>query len=399
MMGVQSELANLRDHVAWFWQQVARGAQGVSASELDEHVSPDAWGSQFSFSSPEEFSMTLQTGVFAGATLGEVDLDGHGRMVGGFVTRRGLRLQAIFIGETADGGRIRTVGVGLEGGASVTAAQMAAIRAAHWLLDDPKILDDPLAEALAGEFADGFIARVRADPMEAPARFTVAARSRLAEETISDRQSGADQYVLLGAGLDSFAYRRSDTGDGLRVFEVDQPASQIWKRQRLTDVGVTIPSSVTFVPVDFERQDLDVELSKAGFDCARPSVVAWLGVIYYLTSEAITDTLRRIAAWATGTRLVFDYQIPEQLWDSFEGWDGNHPRGIAAGFAASGEPWVSLFSADDIESLLRAHGYDNIEDYDHDAIRSLYMGGYRSGPPGPIPWLRVVRATVAGQLH
>jgi methyltransferase (TIGR00027 family) len=359
---------------------VTRGGQDVSASELAEHVTPDASGAQVTFSSRDAFSVSLQSGVFAGATLGDVSLDEHGRIVAAFVTRRGLRLQAIFIGESADTGRIKTVGVSIEGGASMTAAGVAGLRAAHRLLDEPKILDDTLAEALAGEFAAGMIARVRADPMVLLDRYTMAARSRLAEDTVADAQSGADQYVLLGAGLDSFAYRRSASRDGLRVFEVDQPASQAWKRQRLADIGVIIPGSVTFVPVDFEREDLGVELSKAGFDSARPSVVAWLGVTAYLTAEAITDTLKRVAGWAAGTRLVFDYIIPKQLWDSYPGWDGNLPRSAVARGAACGEPWVSLFSPEEIEALLRAHGYDNIEDFDHDAIRSAYMGGQGSVP-------------------
>jgi methyltransferase (TIGR00027 family) len=398
-MGAKSELTDLAGHVAWFWQQVARGGENVSPSELAEHVTLDAFGSQLGpLSSPEAFSTSLQTSVFAGATVGEVSLDDDGRIAAAFVTPRGLRLQAIFRGESGDGGHIRTIGCASDGGASLSAAQAAGTRAAHRLLDEPKILDDTLAEALAGEFAALVIAVVRADPMAFAPRFTLAARARLAEDTVSDPQSGADQYVLLGAGLDSFAYRRSGRGDGLRVFEVDQPASQAWKRQRLADIGVTIPESVTFVPVDFERQEFDVELSRAGFDSARPSVVAWLGVTMFLTAEAITDTLTRIADWAAGTRLVFDYLIPEQLWDSFPGWDGNLMRRIAAGWAVSGEPWLSLFSPEDIEALLRAHGYDHIEDYDHDAIRSVYMGGSVSGP-GPWPWTRIVRATVTGRLR
>jgi methyltransferase (TIGR00027 family) len=386
-------------HVAWFWQQVTRGGEGVSTAELGEHVTVDAWGPQLSFSSPEAFATSVQTGVFAGATLGEISDDEHGRIFASFATRRGLRLQAIFIAETGDAGRIKTVGLRMEGGASQTAVNQAGYRAAHWLLDEPKILADTLAEALAGEFAAESIARVQADPTDLGSRYTSAARARLAEETVLDARSAADQYVLLGAGLDSFAYRRSDPSHRLRVFEVDQPASQAWKRQRLADIGMTIPESVTFVPVDFERQDLDVELSKAGFDSARSSVVAWLGVTYYLSRDAIADTLNRIAGWAAGTRLVFDHIVPRQMWDRFEGWDGNRLRAVAAGLAASGEVWVSFFSAEEIETLLRTHGYEDIEHFDHDTIRSLYMGGYRPGPPGPWPWMRIVRATVTGRLR
>jgi methyltransferase (TIGR00027 family) len=213
---------------------------------------------------------------------------------------------------------------------------------------------------------------------------------------MADAQAeGVDQYVLLGAGLDSFAYRRADPADGLRIFEVDQPASQGWKRQRLAEIGIGVPGSVKFVPVDFETQDFGAELAKVGFDPRRPSVVAWLGVTYFLTRDAIVATLRRVASWAPGTRLVFDYHLPERLWDSFVGWEGNVMRGTAAFVAASGEPWLNLFSPDEVEALLLVHGYDTVEHLDHDAVRSIYMGGCPPGPPGPVPWTRVVRALVA----
>jgi hypothetical protein len=91
--------------------------------------------------------------------------------------------------------------------------------------------------------------------------------------------------------------------------------------------------------------------------------------------------------------------VSQHMWDSFQGWDGHRLRSVAAGLAASGEPWVSFFSPEEIETLMRAHGYDNIEHFDHDTLRSLYMGGYGSGPPGPWPWIRIVRATVTGLLR
>jgi hypothetical protein len=179
MMGTESELTNLQGHVAWFWQQVARGGDGVSVAELAEHVTVDAMGPQLSFTSPEPFSTSLQTGVFAGATLGEVSVEEHGRVVAPFATRRGLRLQAVFIGEADDTGRIRAVGLRIQGGASVTAVSQAGYRAAHWLLDEPKILADTLAEALAGEFAAESIARVRADPTDATLCSSASSPSRV----------------------------------------------------------------------------------------------------------------------------------------------------------------------------------------------------------------------------
>src|SRR5262249_20761687 len=161
--------------------------------------------------------------------------------------------------------------------------------------------------------------------------------------------------------------------------------------------GVDLPQSVVFVPVDFEADDLDIELSKAGFDAERPSVVAWLGVTFYLTREAIDATLDCVARWAPGTRLVLDYCLPEPLWDTFENWSGDIHRSIAAFAAASGEPFINLFTPEEISALLRAHGYDAIEHLDHNAARTAFMPGHPPGPPGPLPWYQVVRATVASK--
>jgi methyltransferase (TIGR00027 family) len=348
--------------------------------------------------SPALFVLSLRSGVFTGATL-----KGDGRCADGLVktsfrTASGLRLEAHFVLDPDREHRISTVGLRLDGGGSTTAITVSALRAAHYVLDEPKILDDTLAQALSGEFAAGQIGQVRADRTALPGRHQVAVRSRWAEDTFAEAQTeGVDQYVLLGAGLDSFAYRRPNPDDGLRVFEVDQPISQAWKRRRLADIGVAVPRSVAFVPVDFETHDLNSELSKAGFDVKRPSVVAWLGVTFYLTSEAIDATLGCVAQWAHGTRLLFDYCLPERLWDTFENWSGDIHRGVAAFVAASGEPYISFFTPEEIEGRLRAHGYHAIEHLDHKAARMAFMPGHPPGPPGPLPWYQVVRATVSAK--
>jgi methyltransferase (TIGR00027 family) len=380
-------------HVAWFWDAAAHDAPTAG---LATHVSENASSFYLELSSPDLLTSSLQSSVFLRATLDTISGGADGRIVTSFRSRRGLALEALFTLEPTDGYRIANAGLRLQGGASTTAVLLAAVRAAHYVVDEPTILADTLAEPLAGEFAAGFIARARSGPIALPTRYMAAARSRWAEDTLAQaRTDGVDQYVLLGAGLDSFAYRRPDRDDGLQVFEVDRPTSQAWKRRRLAEVGVDIPMSVRFVPVDFERHDLDEELNRAGFDGGRPSVVAWLGVADYLTSTAIGATLDRIARWAPGTRLVLDYDLPEHLWDSFEGWDGDIMRGIAAVVATIGEPWRSLFTPEEVEVLLRAHGYGAAEHLDHDAVRSTYMGGHPPGPPGPHPWQRFVRATVA----
>jgi len=386
-------------HVAWFWEAVARGGEGISAEELAAHVIGGGWSPHVGLDSPPLFALSLRNGVFAGAALKEVARGNDGLVRTTFWTPSGLRLDAHFVLDPDREHRITTVGLRLEGGASTTAITVAALRAAHYVADEPKILADTLAQALSGEFAVGQIAQVQANRTALPGRHQVAVRSRWAEDTVAEAQTErVAQYVLLGAGLDSFAYRRHpEPNDGLRVFEVDQPISQAWKRRRLADIGVDVPQSVVFVPVDFETHDLDIELSKAGFDAERPSVVAWLGVTFYLTSEAIDATLDCVARWAPGTTLLFDYCLPETLWDTFEKWSGDIHRSIAAFVAASGEPFISLFTPEEIEAFLRAHGYHSIEHLDHDAARTAYMPGHPPGPPGPLPWYRFVRAIVSAK--
>jgi methyltransferase (TIGR00027 family) len=399
------ELAGLpgATHVAWFWDVTARqgkpaSAADLAAADLAAHISQGASSFYIELTSAGSLAASLQYSVFNGATLGQVRRESSDRVVTGFRSRCGLALDAVFMLDHTEDQRIADIVLRLRGGASTTAVLLAAVRAAHFAADEPKILSDPLAGKLAGEFAEGFIARVRGDPTALPTRFMAVARSRWAEDTLIEaRTEGVDQYVLLGAGLDSFAYRRPDPDDGLEVFEVDHPSTQAWKRQRLADVGLEIPSSVRYVPVDFERQDLSDELQRAGFDPGRPAVVAWLGVADYLTTAALGATLDRIASWASGTRLVLDYDLPPEYWDSYEGWDGDIMRGLASWVARLGEPWISHYTPREMETLLRDHGYAAVEHMDHHAVRSRYMQGCPADAPGPHPWQRLVRTTVVSR--
>jgi methyltransferase (TIGR00027 family) len=383
-------------HIAWFWRLAADPGQPASAVDLAAHVSEGASSFYVQLTSAASLAASLQASVFAGATLGQVRRDGADRVAMTFRSRSGLGLEAAFMLDRTEDQRIADVVLRLRGGASTTAVLLAAVRAAHFAVDEPRILADPLAGKLAGEFADGLIARLQADPSALPTRFMAAARSRWAEDTlVEDLTEGVDQYVLLGAGLDSFAYRRPEPDDGLKIFEVDQPPTQAWKRQRLSDVGIQVPRSVRFVPVDFETQDLDDELASAGFDPGRRAVVAWLGVADYLTTAALGATLDRIASWAPGTRLVLDYDLPPGHWDSFEGWDGEVMRNLASWVARLGEPWISYYTPGEMGALLRVHGYGAVEHLDFHGVRSRYMRGCLPGAPGPHPWQRLVRATVA----
>jgi methyltransferase (TIGR00027 family) len=203
----------------------------------------------------------------------------------------------------------------------------------------------------------------------------------------------------LGAGLDSFAYRRDAERRGLRIFEVDHPATQAWKRERLAASGILEPDRVSFVPVDFERDDFDELLHVHGFNHGAPSVVAWLGVTYYLTHDANEATLRRIARWAPATRLVLDYRLPERVWDSFEPPFNTERayalmRSTAQAFRDAGEPWLSYYEPREIECLMQACGFCQIEHLDNIGIRATYMDGQTHALPGPPPYTPLLRARI-----
>jgi methyltransferase (TIGR00027 family) len=250
-----------------------------------------------------------------------------------------------------------------DGQPSRTALGTAAARAAHLVVDrNPRIFEDTLALALLGDLADGLVG-VHGDSKDAEnlARMRVAmiTRSRYTEDHLAEAvRRGIGQCVLLGAGLDSFAYR-SPLVDRLRVFEVDHPATQAWKRQRLAAARIAVPSAVTFVPVDFRVDSLSDRLVEEGFDRSQPAFVSWLGVTQYLTAEAIGTTLDAIGGFAGGTELVIEYLLPGEMRDA-------SGRALADFFmprtAAFGEPWLTFFTPTGIGELLAARGLVVTED-------------------------------------
>ena len=381
-------------HAAWLWRAVQSGGADVDEEQLGEHFTREA-RLHPRFAEPSRFRAYAES-LLVGVNLGELRAESPTQIVIEFATASGLELELAIVFDPGDG-RIAMAVERLPGGSSVTAPLVAGWRAAHLAIDTPVILDDTLAGPLSGELGLSLLAATREHPAEPHVRWHVAARSRWAEDTIVEAASdGVDQYVLLGAGLDTFAYRHPAARDGLCIFEVDQPSSQAWKRRRLTDLGVEIPKSVTYVPVDFEAESFDALLLAAGFDPSHPSVVAWLGVAVYLTGPAIGATLDAVAGWAPGTQLVFDYVVPERLWDSFgEPYDGDEARGTAAAVAAAGEPFISFFDAAGVEELLRSKGYADVEHLDYRGIRARYMDG-RGPTPGPSPFMATVKATVVG---
>ena len=193
---------------------------------------------------------------------------------------------------------------------SRTAQGAAMHRAAHQLVDPPPIFTDPLAMRIIGEEAATELREgrdVHTATESAGLRAFVAVRSRFTEDClIAAMARGVRQYVLLGAGLDTFAYRGRH--EGLHVFEVDHPATQSWKRARLAEVLIAVPDQVTYAPVDFESETLRDGLARAGFDFGRPAMFAWLGVTPYLTRDAVMATLAFVASLAKGSEVIFDYR-------------------------------------------------------------------------------------------
>jgi methyltransferase (TIGR00027 family) len=257
-----------------------------------------------------------------------------------------------------------------DGQPSQTALTAAAARAAHLIVDDdPPIFADTLAYALLGDRAEEFIGYHRAHGghiILSSARAAVTTRSRYTEDRLAEGvRRGIAQYVILGAGLDSFAYR-SDPGGQVRVFEVDHPATQRWKRRLLTDAGIAIPGSVTFVPVDFEAESLADRLVAGGFDPSRPALVSWLGVTMYLTREAIGQTLAVIGGFAAGTEIVIEYMLPAELRDAA---GDAYAEAVMPVAAERGEPWLTFLSPQEMSALLQEHGFGLIEHVrQHDAI-------------------------------
>ncbi|WP_328648498.1 class I SAM-dependent methyltransferase [Amycolatopsis sp. NBC_00348] len=245
-------------------------------------------------------------------------------------------------------------------GVSRTAFTAAAARAAHLLVDAaPPLFSDPLAAPLLGARAEELLAYHRlhgTHPVLAGARAEAVCRSRFTEERLLRANSGIYQYVILGAGLDSFAYR---TPPGrFRVFEVDRAATQAAKRALLEAAGITEPPSVIFVAVDFETDTLADRLVQSGLDPRRPVFVSWLGVTMYLTRAAILTTLTELGGLAPGSEIVADHLLPAELRDAA----GNgYAEAVAPMAAEEGEPWRTFLSPAAMADLLRGTGFEVIE--------------------------------------
>jgi methyltransferase (TIGR00027 family) len=255
-------------------------------------------------------------------------------------------------------------------------------RAAHQLIDKPPVLDDPIAVRLVGP---GFARDMERAQHKVARDFRafMAVRSRFVEDQLAMAVAqGVTQYVVLGAGLDTFAWR--NPFPALRVFEVDFPATQEWKHTMLVEAGLAHPAGLTFVPLDFEHKTLAAGLIEAGFDAGQAAFFGWLGVVPYLTREAFRATLGDIARMPAGSGVGFDYGLSAKVLGPL------HRLALQAlsdRVAAAGEPFKLLFTPEELERELSQAGFARIEQRDSKQLNALYFAARADGLQLPEPGL------------
>ncbi|WP_329565714.1 class I SAM-dependent methyltransferase [Streptomyces sp. NBC_01361] len=241
-----------------------------------------------------------------------------------------------------------------------SAVRVALWRALHVRIDaPPHVFEDEVGLELAAPEA-GWQDRPDMDPHATSGfRAAIVSRARFVEDLIDERiDDGITQYVVLGAGLDTFAQRRPGVAGRLRVFEIDQPATQAWKRRRLIELGYGVPDWLRLMPVDFEAgEDWWEQLSGAGFDPARPAVVVCTGVTMYLTKDATAATLRRLAGLAPGSTLAMTFMLPAELVDDADrpALEATEPQAQAAG-----TPFISFYTPKEMLELAHDAGFKDV---------------------------------------
>lgn len=263
-----------------------------------------------------------------------------------------------------------------------TAVRVALWRAMHVQVDPPPhVFEDEVGLKLAAP-GDGWRSGPDMSPFTRPFRASIVARARFIEDLVAKQAAnGVGQYVILGAGLDTFAERRPELASRVVVFEVDRPGPQAWKRQRLVALGFGIPSFLRLVPVDFEAGDAWwAQLAEAGFDANRPAVVASTGVSVYLTQDAIAATLRRVASLAPGSTFAMSFMLPIDLADP-EVRPGIERA--AEGARANGTPFISFFTPPEMLALAREAGFRDVQHVSAAALAQRYFSGRTDGlrPP------------------
>jgi len=256
----------------------------------------------------------------------------------------------------------------------MTARAVASRRAAHQLFDRPLVLSDPIAVPILGPefYADP---ERHNDPRSRAFRAFMVARSRYAEDNLAAAvAAGATQYVVLGAGLDTFAYRNPFAG--IRVFEVDFPSTQEFKRGMLQAAGIAEPGNLTFVPLDFEHRTLAEGLAEAGFETRWATFLSWLGVVPYLTLAAFRATMDFVAGLPEGSGITFDYALSdEELSPARQ----RARKALAARVAAAGEPFRLFFRTEQMENELKSAGFGRIEQVDSEDLNARYFAGRADG--------------------
>jgi methyltransferase (TIGR00027 family) len=261
---------------------------------------------------------------------------------------------------------------------SLTALGAARLRAAHQVLDNASILADPLALRILGDDIQISLDHARAHTSGPRLRWFVAARSRIAEEALTETVNhGVTQLVVLGAGFDTLAYRTPLAGR-LRMFEVDYPATQARKREMLAAAEIAVPDTLTYVAVDFERQTLAEALDAAGFAATERSFFSWLGVVPYLSEAAVFSTLGTIARLAGGADVVFDYVNP--LGSVPPAGRAAH-RALTERVASAGESFRSFFDTEDICARMRATGFRHVDDIGPDRVAARFFSGSERTAP------------------
>jgi methyltransferase (TIGR00027 family) len=275
------------------------------------------------------------------------------------------------------------------GKVSQTAIFAAQVRAAHALLDSDPIFEDPYALALAGTSADEVRELFAHIPPACArvARVLQSQRARFVDEAVEDAvRRGVDQYIMLGAGLESFAWRRPDLLARTQVFEVDRPAMQEWKQGRLESVGLHRPPNLQFVGIDLATgEDLEDRLAGVGYDRRRPSIWSWLGVVVYLPLEAVESTLRRVATMAApGSRLIVSYTVTRDFMDH----DARAFDDLArAASAAEGEAHLTFLTPGEIESLSRGAGWADARSIDPATFGAWFSNRNDGLTPVHYEWL------------
>jgi methyltransferase (TIGR00027 family) len=269
--------------------------------------------------------------------------------------------------------------------ASRTTWRPALLRAAHQLLDDdPKIFVDPLAVGLIPEtsaeaiFAEA--ALIHSRPYQL-LRSVFVVRARYAEDCLAEAiADGVGQYVILGAGLDTFAYRQPAYARQLEIFEVDHPRTQAWKRDRLAARGIPMPRNLRYVAVDFERDNLARRLAESGFSTRRPAFFSWLGVVQFLSVPSIEATLRFVAGLPRGSAITLSFAVPHDL------LDGEHlelAEYSIESCASRGEPWLSLYRPGELRALAQQAGFSDSEHLDPAVAAGRYFANRSDGLRAP----------------